>query len=274
MTNQNTQNNTAVEVVAVAKKLVANRKEYRTFERYQKKANEQLYKVLSVAFDAYCELKAGETHESRAKIAAFKTHLEEEAEKKTKAGAFAKVATAATSLQTRIVRYICGDSINDKTAYRYAKVIAAAFKADVHKADYTFSVWVASQGGIDGIQRQSTNGKTPAELLNDGIAICEARIAEAEVMGEVVSNDEDSTHSFSVALIRSNADGTQDIVWGSNNASLTNAVLKAAGKELSEELDTQDAVEDTHAAEAELQDAADTTAELVESDYELQAEAA
>jgi len=246
---------------AVVENLKTQQRAYKSFVKLQEKANAKLYSVLGEAFAAYTHLMAGETKERNAKINAFKEKLSNQKSQ------FAKAATEATSLQLRIVRYICGNSITDKTATNYARVIKVAAANDVQNMDMTFSEWVILSGGIDNV-RATKDGEAPKDFVKVAKDICQTRNAETAAVEAAA----DSGHLFSVALIRNNEDGTQDIVWSTNKASLTNAMLKAAGKELDKEETAQDAEQTTIDAEAELHAAANsTTAVLISNEYELEA---
>ena len=204
---------------AVVETLKSQQRAYKSFEKIQARANAKLYSVLGEAFAAYASLMSGEKSEKNAKINAFKEKI---ANQKSQ---FAKASTAATSLQLRIVRYVCGN-IADKTATNYARVIKVAYDNEVQNMDMTFSEWVILSGGIDNV-RATKNGETPKNFLKVGKAICET----SEAVNPVAAA-EDSGHDFSVALLRHNDDGTYDIVWSTNKDAITNAVLKAAGKDL------------------------------------------
>ena len=237
---------------------------YKSFEKAQAKANAKLHAVLGEAFTAYADLMTDdECVDSKAKINLFKAKVEAQKSK------FAKASTAATSLQLRIIRYVCGDAITDKTATNYARVIKVAYANAVQKMDMTFSEWVLLSGGIDNV-RATKDGETPKDFLAVGKTICATRNAEAAVEAAA-----DSGHEFSVALVRTNDDGTQDIVWSTNKDALTNAALKAAGKALDGEAEQQSAEEAQIAAEAELQsDAANTDAAVAETEATAELEAA
>lgn len=237
---------------------------YKSFEKAQAKANAKLHAVLGEAFTAYADLMTDdECVDSKAKINLFKAKVEAQKSK------FAKASTAATSLQLRIVRYVCGDAITDKTATNYARVIKVAYANAVQKMDMTFSEWVLLSGGIDNV-RATKDGETPKDFLAVGKTICATRNAEAAVEAAA-----DSGHEFSVALVRTNDDGTQDIVWSTNKDALTNAALKAAGKALDGEAEQQSAEEAQIAAEAELQsDAANTDAAVAKTEVTAELEAA
>jgi hypothetical protein len=237
---------------------------YKSFERLQTKANAKLHAVLGEAFTAYADLMTDdECVDSKAKINLFKEKVKEQKSR------FAKASTAATSLQLRIVRYVCGDAITDKTATNYARVIKVAYDNAVQNMDMTFSEWVILSGGIDNVRATKT-GEAPKDFLVVGKRICVTRNAEAAVEAAA-----DSGHEFSVALVRTNDDGTQDIVWSTNKEALTNAALKAAGKALDGKAEQQDAEEAQIAAEEELNAAADSSAtvQLVSDEYQLEQEA-
>jgi hypothetical protein len=230
----------------------------------QTKANAKLHAVLGEAFTAYADLMTDdECVDSKAKINLFKEKVDAQKSQ------FAKASTAATSLQLRIVRYVCGAAITDKTATNYARVIKVAYDNAVQNMDMTFSEWVIVNKGIDNVRATKT-GEAPKDFLVVGKRICVTRNAEAAVEAAA-----DSGHEFSVALVRTNDDGTQDIVWSTNKEALTNAALKAAGKALDGKAEQQDAEEAQIAAEEELNAAADSSAtvQLVSNEYQLEQEA-
>ena len=164
---------------------------------------------------------------------------------------------------------MCDAAITDKTATNYARVIKVAYDNAVQNMDMTFSEWVIVNKGIDNVRATKT-GEAPKDFLVVGKRICVTRNAEAAVEAAA-----DSGHEFSVALVRTNDDGTQDIVWSTNKEALTNAALKAAGKALDGKAEQQDAEEAQIAAEEELNAAADSSAtvQLVSNEYQLEQEA-
>jgi hypothetical protein len=218
--------------------LQGQRKLYRTIHRLEVKTNKKKWDLLSVAFSQIVKLRAGTAQERRAKIDAFKNEVSRKKDK------FSKAATNATSLETRVVRYVCGN-IADSTVYAWADVLKKAYKhEDVKSGATDFVTWISAAGGIDAVRRPQSKTGT-GDLLQDGInfAMSAPGLWDAE---EVKAPEEDADHMFSVALVRTNADGSQEIVYSSNGKSLTNATLKALArdKEFTEQLNSSDAQQD------------------------------
>lgn len=137
-----------------------------------------------------------------------------------------------SDLTTRIVRAVFGDC--GKRAYAYARVITVA--AETKPENETMHTFITNAGGVEQIRRK-VDGETPAQKRKSLKDFAENLLAKSK---PIVSKDVQVTAAlqpksaasnlFAIALIRQNGDGTNSIVYGTNNETLVDAVLADAGK--------------------------------------------
>lgn len=145
------------------------------YEQLQGKANTALYKMLGGVFLVVARLKFAKAKmkkaDAKALLDTFELLLEER-----KANDEIKF-TAATSLETKILRFVCGPmSVSREKAW--TRVLKVALKVDeIRKNETSFAVWLASEGGVYEVANSSKSGVKPSE--RDA-----AHVAEAEKLIE------------------------------------------------------------------------------------------
>jgi hypothetical protein len=182
-----------------------------------KNSNDQLYVILGRCLDIYTQMKDDLPQ---------RKNLNDELR-----SAGIKF-TNATNLATKIVRYVFR---NDRTrSFSYARTIMAAADAKIDGME--LPKWVRAGGGVEDIRRARKDGISPAQLARQHAEVATAELAKQKALvdafkapAELQPNTE-ATHTFSVALIRKNSDGTSSIVYGSDNEALIVKMLTAAGK--------------------------------------------
>jgi hypothetical protein len=182
-----------------------------------KKSNEELYAVLERCLFMYAEVKT--SHKLRERLNVMLTE---------RGIAF----NSSTNTLTKIVRVVFGDC--GKRAYTYARVLKVALREKPENK--SLAAFITDVGGIEEVRR-TQKGISPAKKREQAISNASRWMEEKSVIVKVESADElapnsDATHSFSLAVVRQDADGTQSIVYGINNQALLNKALEYAGKQL------------------------------------------
>lgn len=220
-------------------------KKFKSADALLMRANKAVYAVLSAAFDVLVDLRTAEEH--KRVIELFDKQLEEMTRSKK-----AKHATAATSLELKVVRFVCGD-LKQKRESSYARVLRVAFEEGVHNnADMDFVDWVLGSGGIDSIRR-SKNGKPRvdfAEVARGSLKITQALAPVPSAHITTAAKTEEADGDFCVAIVRKNKDGTYAIVTTVDNASLTKQALARAGKVIADQKEKRDALDEQRKHEA------------------------
>jgi hypothetical protein len=182
-----------------------------------KTSNDQLYTILGRCLDIYYQMKDDMPQ---------RKNLNDELR-----SAGVKF-TNATNLATKIVRYVFR---NDRTrSFSYARTIMAAADAKIDGME--LPKWVRAGGGVEDIRRAHKDGMSPAQLARQHASIASAELAKHKSLVDAfkapaeLQPSIEATHTFSVALVRKNSDGTSSIVYGSHNETLIMKMLIAAGK--------------------------------------------
>lgn len=228
--------------VRIAKQAVADlqkiQKQFVAADKLLTRANKAVYHVLSSAFDVLVSLKTAEDKEPVRKL--FNEQLERMTRNKK-----AKHATEATSIELKVIRFVCGN-LPSKRENSYARVLRVAFAENIHcNNEMTFVEWVIAAGGIDAVRR-SGNGKPPvdyAEIARNSLKAVDALAPVAAAHISRAGENEKADADFCVAVVRKNADGTYSIVSTVDNAALTKQALARAGRTLNDKQATLDAAE-------------------------------
>ncbi|MDO6456285.1 hypothetical protein Q4494_04280 [Celeribacter halophilus] len=217
--------------VQIAKQAVSDlqklQKQFKSADALLARANKAVYSVLSCAFDVLVELKTADENKRVLKL------FDEQLAQMTRSSK-AKHATAATSLELKVVRFVCGN-LQPKRENSYARVLRVAFAENLHANDaMSFVDWVIGAGGIDNIRRSGA-GSAPTDYAQLARETFKAKEGLSRVAPQHI-NDADGMSvadvEFCVAIVRKNDDGSFEIVTTVDNASLTNQALKRAGKTL------------------------------------------
>lgn len=144
--------------------------------------------------------------------------------------------TNGTSLATKIVRYVF-DGCSAERSYTYARVLTVA---NAEKDDkVSMRSFVTSRNGVEAIRKAPKDGSlSAAQKAKNNVDRAEKHYADAKALtASFTSNDaglqpnSEVANDFALALVRKNKDGSLSIVFGTNNKTLVDQVLAAAGKE-------------------------------------------
>ena len=185
-----------------------------------KKSNEELYAVLERCLFMYAEVKTSQKLRKR-----LNTMLNDRG----------IAYNSGTNTLTKIVRVVFGNC--GKRAYTYARVLKVAEREKPENK--SLAAFIADAGGIEEVRR-TQKGISPAKMREQAISNAYSWMEEKSVVVKVESADElmpnsDAAHSFSLAVVRQEANGTQSIVYGINNQALLNKALEYAGKQLNKQ---------------------------------------
>ncbi len=219
------------------------RKQFKSADNQLMRAHKAVYTVLSCAFDVLVNLKTAD--EPKRVHNVFEQQLES-----MKRDAKAKHAIASTSLELKVIRFVCGD-LKQKRENSYARVLRVAFAEDIHNKDISFVDWILASGGVDQVRR-SGNGEAKKDFAEIARSVLKsvtplAPIASAHI--KRAGDKEVADAEFCVAVVRKNADGTFGIVTTVDNAALTKQALTRAGKVLHANQELIDATEEARKRE-------------------------
>ena len=252
----------ATQAVADLKNL---RKQFKSADNQLMSAHKAVYTVLSCAFDVLVSLKTAE--ESKRVSDVFEQQLAD-----MKRDAKAKHAIASTSIELKVIRFVCGD-LKQKRENSYARVLRVAFAENIHNKDMTFVEWMLAAGGVEQVRR-SGNGEVPKDFGEIARNALKSVTPLAPVAAEHIKHagdNETGDEEFCIAVVRKNSDGTFGMVATVDNAALTKQALVRAGKGLAAE---HDAVKAADEAREREQAASDATRKLVATVKTPQMEAA
>lgn len=229
-TNENENTNT-MNVAEIKTKVEALQAQHKAWnEGAYKTSNTELYQLLSDCLDFYNIVSA-----SIEQRKALYTLLQNRGIKFNK----------NSDLTTRIVRAVFGDC--GKRAYAYARVITVA--ADTKPENETMHTFITNAKGIEQIRRK-VDGQTPTQKRNSLKEFAENLLAKSKPIVSTtvqattaLQPKEAASNLFAIALIRQNDDGTNSIVYGTNNETLVDAVLADAGKTQRAEKEKQSELE-------------------------------
>lgn len=247
-TTQNAELNIQIATKAVAD-LKNLRKQFKSADNQLMRANKAVYTVLSLAFDVLVSLKTAD--EPKRVRDVFEQQLED-----MKRDAKAKHAIASTSIELKVIRFVCGD-LKQKRESSYARVLRVAFAENIHSKNISFVDWMIAAGGVDQVRR-SGNGEAKkdfAEIARNALKSVTPLAPVATAHIKHAGEKEAADTVFCIAVVRKNADGTFGIVTTIDNAALTKQALARAGKGLTIEREALKAADEERQREKAASDA-------------------
>jgi hypothetical protein len=184
-----------------------------------KRSNEQLYELLAECHTLLVQLRG-------------EVKLRKKLNKAIEAAGF--TVRSNTSLELKVVRAVFG--IENNRIQAYVRVLQLA-KKEMPK-DWTLPEWIDEHGGVEEVRRKPKAGPSAAEKAKQFRELAEAQLANAEHIGkrfkpdDSLQPDESGDYNYSIALVRTDADGKASLVFGTNKNALVKAVLTEAGQQL------------------------------------------
>lgn len=247
-TTQNAELNIQIATKAVAD-LKNLRKQFKSADNQLMRAHKAVYAVLSCAFDVLVSLKTA--GEPKRVSDVFEQQLAD-----MKRDAKAKHAIASTSIELKVIRFVCGD-LHQRRENSYARVLRVAFAEDIHNKNMNFVDWMLAAGGVDQVRR-SGNGEAPkdfADIARSALKFVTPLAPVAAAHIKRAGDKEVADEEFCIAVVRKNSDGTFGIVTTVDNAALTKQALARAGKEMTTEQRMLKAADDERKREQAASDA-------------------
>lgn len=187
----------------------------------QRAANDELYGILERCADLYDRLLTQKTLITKLGEALRRLNVKQ---------------TAGSSLQVKVIRYVFGECGQEFT---YARVLKLAH--DSKPTGMPFTEWLAAEGGPSGVKKQKASKQQETQSLVRAAKLHFEAAPALSTLNSVPALEPHSgaDHHFAVALVRTNAEGRTELVFGSNNMALTNHVLEIAAKSVPKDLRTQ-----------------------------------
>lgn len=224
------QNNKIVRDVLVS--LTNIRADFDVAENEYQSAKGRIYTVLSRVFEQYVAIKVAIQNADKKN----KQTLLELFEKKVSDlnDERSIVATAATSLELRVLRVVTGSAFKAEREKAYARVLRIAFDEKIHEDEaMSFADWIVGAGGIEEVRRSGKAGSKQNEAAEAARVEYTATTSSAQLPASLANKFvkvENSDPNFAVALVRKNADGTYSLVATADSKGAVTVMLKALGK--------------------------------------------
>lgn len=141
-----------------------------------------------------------------------------------------------TSLELKVVRAVFG--VENNRSQAYVRVLQLA-KKEMPKG-WTLPEWIEEQGGVEEVRRKPKEGPSAADKAKQFRELAEEKLANAAHIGkrflphDSLQPDDSGDYNYSIALVRTDADGKASLVFGTNKNALVKAVLTEAGQQLAQ----------------------------------------
>lgn len=223
---------------------------YGEYESLQQKANVALYRFLEGVFAVMVRMQAW-TENDKTEAKRMRETFEVIMDERREQGLVA--FTAATSLETKILRFVCGN-ISTAREKAWVRVLKMALKnEEIQKGDISFSAWLASEGGVYEVAHTNNKGNKPSEEAKEQIEEAQKLIAEwhdSDVLHEVndkvlrnLKNDDKRFEDFTVTLNCYDGNDAKQVIELRDVVSIQR-ILLLIGKQISEPVRTR---QDVHA---------------------------
>ena len=144
------------------------------------------------------------------------------------------LATAATSLELRVLRVVTGSAFKQEREKAYARVLRIAFDEKIHEDKaMSFADWIVGAGGIEEVRRSGKAGSEQNQAAAAARVEYTATTSSAQLPASFANKfvqDKNGDENFAVALVRKNADGTLSLVATADSKAAVTVMLKALGK--------------------------------------------
>ena len=224
------QNNKIVRDVIVS--LTNIRADFDVAENEYQSARGRIYTVLSRVFEQYVAIrvaiKNADKKNQKTLLELFEKKVSDLNDERS------IVATAATSLELRVLRVVTGSTFKTEREKAYARVLRIAFDEKIHEDEaMSFADWIVGAGGIEEVRRSGKAGSKQNEAAEAARVEYTATTASAQLPTSLANKFvkvENSDPNFAVALVRKNADGTLSLVATADSKAAVTVMLKALGK--------------------------------------------
>lgn len=225
------QNNKIVRDVIVS--LTNIRADFDVAENEYQSAKGRIYTVLSRVFEQYVAIKVAIQNADKKNQQTLRELFEKKVDDLNDERSI--VATAATSLELRVLRVVTGSAFKQEREKAYARVLRIAFDEKIHEDETYDSLadWIVGAGGIEEVRRTGKAGSKQNEAKEAARVEYTATTSSAQLPASLANKFvkvENSDPNFAVALVRKNADGTYSLVATADSKGAVTVMLKALGK--------------------------------------------
>jgi hypothetical protein len=222
---------------------------YSEYEELQQKANVALYRFLEGVFKVMVRMQAwkesGKTEAKRLRDT-FELIMDERRDQGLVS------FTAATSLETKILRFVCGN-ISTAREKSWVRVLKIALKNEnILTKKISFAAWLASEGGVYEVAHTNDKGNKPSEEAKEQVAEAQKLIAEwygTSVIDEVndkvlgsLKKDDERFENFTVTLNCYDGNNAKQVIELCDVVSIQR-ILQLIGKQISEPVRTRQDVQ-------------------------------
>lgn len=221
---------------------------YGEYETLQQKANVALYRFLEGVFLVMARMQTLKK-ESKTEAKRMRETFEIIMDERRNEGLV--TFTKATSLETKILRFVCG-SITPAREKAWVRVLKIALRnEEVMSGKISFAAWLAGEGGVYEVAHTNDKGSKPSEQAQEQVAEAKKLIAEwhgtdvlEEVNDKVQSNlksDDKRFENFTVTLNYYDGNNVKQVIELGDNVAIQR-ILQLMGKQISEPVRTQEEV--------------------------------
>lgn len=184
-----------------------------------KKANDELYALLSECYSVTADIRA----QSTAVVRELNTLLRDKG----------LTFNDGTRLETKVVRVVFGDI--GKRAHIYARVLVNAREQNVTATK--LAEWLTEQGGVESVRRQH-KGLSPSQVKQQRITAAEKALKSVKSKNLTSAPKIDGS-DYALAVVQHRKDGKKVIVSFCDNLPLIKQVLAKMSDEAQKEADTK-----------------------------------
>jgi len=220
--------------VSFADRFVATETSYKKFVTLEKKATTALYTFLGEVFEVYKDFKTTKDRtrkEQDSLLQSFGVILEE------RKAARKVTYTGATSLETKLIRFVCGGDVTEGREKAWAKCLKFALKdTKVVSGEVSFALWLAGQGGVGEVGKTTKSGEKPAEKTERFIQDAKdyfSTVSETEFDKAFEGRELEACEiapGFCVALVYEDEEGKRLQYLKMTDKALVKSALSKAGK--------------------------------------------
>lgn len=228
---------------------------YAEFVSLEEKANVALYRFLEGVFTVFARIKLVQDEKGKKEASRMRETFEIIMDERRRNGDIDY--TRATSLETKILRFVCG-KLTPAREKAWVRVLKIALKTeDVISGKISFAAWLASEGGVYEVAHTNEKGKKPSEEEAEQVAEAQKLIKEwlgTEVFGEVandvlgsIKNKDEKFAEYTVTLNRYDGNQSNQVIELCDPVSIQRLLL-LLGKQITEPVRTRDEVDAEEAA--------------------------
>ncbi len=222
---------------------------YREYESLQQKANVALYRFLEGVFVVMARmhmLQSASKKEAKSMRTSFEIMMDDRRDQGL------VTFTSATSLETKILRFVCGN-ITPAREKAWVRVLKVAMKnEDILSGKISFAAWLAGKGGVYEVAHTNNEGIKPSEQAKAQVAAAQKLIEEWHGTGFLddvnsnvlrnLKNDDKLFENFTVTLNCYDGENAKQVIELCDPISIQR-ILLLMGKQINEPVRSKEEVQ-------------------------------